>query len=220
MEASSKENVVGPVVLEPLNNLTLSRTRSFTSPTSLIVRFRLELELTSIGCTGDVTVLERPRGREGEVVGDRTFSLSDFRPDFEGVECSLGWTFSLSGATFPFSMCRTSGEANAWDDESSGVEPAEGLGVIVSSSPLDEGEGRSFNLLSGGASRATRGFVAEIGLMFVEAAEAAERRLFSAVAKVSSVPFELDIDPTEDAVAEEGLEASIRDRTDRTEFLF
>ena len=76
------------------------------------------------------------------------------------------------------------------------------------------------SLSGGGASRATGGFVAGIGLVLVEAAEAAERRLFRAVAKASSVPFELDIDPTEEAVAEEGLEASIRDRTDRTEFLF
>jgi hypothetical protein len=100
------------------------------------------------------------------------------------------------------------------------VEPAEGFGVTVSSSPLDEGEGRSFCLLGGGASRATGGVVAVIGLVLVEAVEAAERRLFNAVANASSVPFELDVDPTEEVVAGEDLEASIRDRTDRTEFLF
>ena len=100
------------------------------------------------------------------------------------------------------------------------MEPAEGFGVIVSSSPLDGGEGRSSSLLGGGPSRATGRFVAGIGFVFVEAAEAAEMREFSAVAKVSPALSELDVDPTEEAVAEEGLEASIRDRTDRTEFLF
>ena len=112
------------------------------------------------------------------------------------------------------------GEAHEVDDESSGVEPAEGFGVIVSSSPLDEGEGRSLALLCGGASRATEGCVVGNGFVLVEAAEAAERRLFSAVAKASSVPFELDVDPTEEVVAEENLEPSIRDKTDSTEFLF
>lgn len=105
------------------------------------------------------------------------------------------------------------------DDESSGVEPAEGFGVLVSSSPLDEGEGRSLGLVGGGASRAT-GFLAGIGFAFVEAEEAADRRLLSAVAKASSLPFESGVDPTEEVVAEEDLEASIRDRTDSTEFLF
>ena len=95
------------------------------------------------------------------------------------------------------------------------MEPAEGFGVIASSSPLDEGEGRSFSLLGGGASRATGGFIVGIGFALVEAAEAAERRLLSAAAKASSVTFELDVE----VAAEEGLEASIRDRTDRTEFL-
>ena len=92
--------------------------------------------------------------------------------------------------------------------------------MIVSSSPLDEGEGRSLSLLGGGGSRATGGFDVGIEFTLVEATEAAERRLFSAVAKTSSVPFELDADPTEEVVAEEDLEASMRDRTDNTEFLF
>lgn len=117
-------------------------------------------------------------------------------------------------------MRRTSGEPHVRDVESSGVEPAEGFGVIVSSSPLDEGEGRSFSLLGGGAIRATGGFVVGIGFALVEAAEAAERRLLNATAKTSSVPFGLDVEPAEEVGAEEGLEASIRDRTERTEFLF
>jgi len=89
----------------------------------------------------------------------------------------------------------------------------------VSSSPLDEGEGRSLSLLGGGASRAG-GVGVGIGFVLVGVIEAAERRLFSAAAKASSVPFELGADPTEEVVADEDLEASIRDRTDRTEFLF
>lgn len=100
------------------------------------------------------------------------------------------------------------------------MEPAEGFGVTVSSSPLDEGEGRSFSLSGGGASSATGRFVGGTGFALVEAAEAAERRLFSAVAKASSASFELGVDPTEEVATEEDLEASIRDKTDRTEFLF
>ena len=54
----------------------------------------------------------------------------------------------------------------------------------------------------------------------LEATEAAERRLLSAVVKTSSPPFESDVDPTEEVVAEVDLEASIRDSTDYTVFLF
>ena len=165
-------------------------------------------------------MLERPRGREGEVTGEGTFSPSQPFSDFEGVECSFGQTFSLSRTDLPFSTRRTSGEAHAVDDESSGVEPAECFGVFVSSSPLDEGEGRSLCLLVGGASRATGGFVVGIEVALVEATEAAERRVFKAVAKLSSPPFGSDVDPTEEMFAEAGLEASMRDRTDNTEFLF
>jgi len=117
-------------------------------------------------------------------------------------------------------MRRTSGDVYEADDESSGVEPAEGFGVIVSSSPLDEGEGRSLRLLGGGAMRATGGWVAGTEFVLVEATEAAERRLFSAVAKTSSFPFGLDVDPTEEVVVEGNLDESMRDRTDNTEFLF
>jgi len=92
--------------------------------------------------------------------------------------------------------------------------------VFVSSSPLDEGEGRSLSLLGGGGSRTTEGFVVGIEVVLVEAVEAAERRDFRAVAKASSLPFGSDVGPTEEVVAEEDLEASIRDRTDRTVFLF
>ena len=53
----------------------------------------------------------------------------------------------------------------------------------------------------------------------LEATEAAERRLLSAVAKTSSPPLESDADPTE-VVAGVDLEASIRDSTDSTVFLF
>lgn len=120
----------------------------------------------------------------------------------------------------PLSTRRTSGEAHAVEDESSGVELAEGFGLTKSSSPLDEGEGRSLTLLGGGASRAAGWFVGGIKLVLVEATEAAEMRLFSAVAKVSSVPFKLGVDPLEELVVEEGLEASMKDKTDRTEFLF
>jgi hypothetical protein len=120
----------------------------------------------------------------------------------------------------PLSTYCTSGEGHVADDESSGVEPAEGFGVFVSSSPLDEGEGRSLSLLGGGASRATGGFVVEIEFVLVEATEAAERSPFSAVTKTSSLPFESDVDATEEELAEVVLEASIRDRTDSTEFLF
>ena len=164
-------------------------------------------------------MLERPRGREGEVTGERIFSSSHFFSNFEGVECSFGWTFSLSRTALPFSVRRTSGETHAVDDESSGDEPADGFGVFVSSSPLDEGEGRSLSLLGGGARSPTGGFAT--GVEFVlEATEAAERRLLSAVAKTSSPPFESDADPTEELVAEVDLEASIRDSTDSTVFLF
>ena len=90
----------------------------------------------------------------------------------------------------------------------------------MSSSTLDEGEGRSLSLLGGGSSRATEGFVAGNGMVLVEAAEAAERSVLRAVEKASSRAFGSDVDPTEEAVAEEGLEASIRDRTDSTVFLF
>jgi hypothetical protein len=166
---------------------------------------------------GDTIVLERPRGREGEVTGERAFPSSRFFSDFEGVECSTGWTFSLSIIALPFSIRDTSGEAYAVDDESSGVEPAEGFDGFVSSSPLDEGEETS---LGGGASKATGGLVVEIELVVVEAAEAAERRLFSAVAKTSSVPLELDVGSADEGVSEEDLEPSMRDSTDSTEFLF
>ena len=163
-------------------------------------------------------MFERPKGREGEVTGERIFSSSHFFSDFEGVECSFGWTFSLSRTALPFSIRCTSGETHAVDDESSGDEPADGFGVFVSSSPLDEGEGRSLSLLGGGASKATGGFTT--GVEFVlEATEAAERRLLSAVAKTSSPPFDSDADPTEEVVAEMVLEASIRDSTDSTVFL-
>ena len=116
-------------------------------------------------------------------------------------------------------MRRTSGEAHTVDDESSGVEPVEGFGVFVSSSPLDEGEVRSLSLLGGGASRAAGGFVVGIELVLVEAVEAAERRVFSAVVNASSFPFGSDVDPSEED-AEDDLEASMRDITDRTVFLF
>jgi len=112
---------------------------------------------------------------------------------------------------------RTSGEAHAVDDESSGVEP-EGFREFVSSSPLDDGEEISLSLLGGGSSRATEGLVAGNGMVLVEAAEAAERSVLRAVEKASSLPFGSDVGPTEEAG--EGLEASIRDRTDRTLFLF
>ena len=151
VEASPKEKVVDPAVLEPLSSLTLSRARPFSSPTSLIVRFRRGLELTSIGRMGDVIVLERPRGREGEITGERVFWSSHFFSDFEGVECLFWWTFSLPRTALPFSIRRTSGETHAVDDEYSGDKPADGFGVFVSSSPLDEGEGRSLGLLGGGA---------------------------------------------------------------------
>lgn len=188
------------------------------SPTSLIVRFRRELELTSIGRIGDVIVLERPRGREGEVTGDKPSSPSRFFSDFDGVRCSTGCTFSLSGDPLPFPPRRTSGEAHAVDDESSGVETVVGFEVVLSSS-LDTGEEGSLPLLGGRASRDAGEFVG--GFEFVPAeAEAAERRPFSAVAKASSVPFELYADPAEEPATEEVLEVSIRDRTDRTEFLF
>jgi hypothetical protein len=126
----------------------------------------------------------------------------------------------LSRDALPFSTRRTSGEENATGEESSGVEPANGFEIAVSSSPLDEGEGRSLTLLGGGASRATGECVEGERFAFVEATEAAERRLFSAVAKVSGVLFEFDADPTEGPLVEEDLDPSIRDSTDSTEFLF
>ena len=183
VEASPKEKVVDSAVLEPPSSLTLSRARPFPPPTPLIARFRRGLELPSIGRMGDVIVFEWPTGREGEVTGERTFSSSHFFSDFEGVECSLGWTFSLSRTALPFSIRRTSSETHAVDDESSGDEPTDGFDVFVSSSPLDEGEGRLLSLLGGGASKATSGFTT--GVEFVlEATDAAERRLLSAVAKM------------------------------------
>ena len=75
-------------------------------------------------------------------------------------------------------------------------------------------------MLGGAVSRATGGFGMGVEFVLVEAAEAADKRLFSAIAKTSSLPFGLDVDPAEEVVAEEDLEASIRDRTDSTEFLF
>ena len=90
----------------------------------------------------------------------------------------------------------------------------------MSSSPLDEGEGISLSLLGGGSSRATEGFVVGNGTVLVEATEAAERSVLRAVEKVSSLPFGSDVDPTEEVAAEEGLEASISERTDNTVFLF
>ena len=163
-------------------------------------------------------MFERPRGRDGEVTGETTFSLSRFS-DFEGVECSEGWRFSLSRPALPFSTRRTSGEAHAVDDESSGVSP-EGFGVFTSSSPLDEGEGRSLSLFGGGGSRAAGVLIVGTEFELVEAAEAAERRLFSAVAKTSSLAFGSGIDPIEEVVAEEDLGPSIRDKTESTVFLF
>ena len=90
----------------------------------------------------------------------------------------------------------------------------------MSSSPLDDGEVISLSLLGGGSSRTTEEFVAGNGMVLVEAAEAAERSVLRAVEKASSLPVELDADPAEGVVAEEGLGASIRDRTDNTVFLF
>lgn len=165
-------------------------------------------------------MLERPRGREGEVTGDNASSSPRFFSDFDGVQCSTGRTFSLSGDALPFSPRRTSGEAHAVDDESSGVETVAGFQEMLSSSPLDKGEEGSLPLLGGGASRVASGFVGGFEFVPTEAAEAAERRLFSAVAKASSVPFELCVDPAEEPVSEGDLEAFIRERTDRTEFLF
>ena len=150
-------------------------------------------------------MFERPRGREGEVTGERIFWSSHFFSDF-GVEYSFGWTFSLSGTTLPPSIRRTSGETHAVDDESSGDEPTDGFGVFVSSSPLDEGEGRSLSLPGGGAGSATGRFTTGVEFA-LEAIDAAERRLLSAVAKTPSPPFESDVDPTEEVVAEVNLEA-------------
>lgn len=75
-------------------------------------------------------------------------------------------------------------------------------------------------MLGGGASRTAGEFVEEIELALVEAAEAAEMRVFSAVAKASSVPFELGVALLEEPVVEGDLEASMRDKTESTEFLF
>ena len=74
-------------------------------------------------------------------------------------------------------------------------------------------------MLGGGARSPTGGFVT--GVEFVlEATEAAKRRLLSAMAKTSSPPFKSDADPTEEVVTKVVLEASIRDSTDSTMFLF
>ena len=97
------------------------------------------------------------------------------------------------------------------------MEPASSFEATQSSPPLDEGEEMS---LEGGASRVTEVFVGGIEFVLVEAVEAAERRRFSAVVKAPSVPFELDACPPEEPVAEEDSEASMRDKTDNTEFLF
>ena len=131
----------------------------------------------------------------------------------------MGWTFSLSRTTLPFSIRPTSSEMYVVDDKSSAIEPAEGFGVFVSPSPLDEGEGMSSSLL-GGAGKAAGGFTTGVEFVLVEATESTERSLFSAVAKASSAPLESGTDPTEEIVAGADLEASIRGGTESTMFLF
>ena len=163
-------------------------------------------------------MFERPRGQEGEVTGERISSLP-FSSNFEGVECLFGWTFSLSRTALPFSVHRTSSKMYAVNYESSGDKPADSFGVFVSSSSLDEGEGRSLSLLDGGARSPTGGFTTGVEFMLGVTA-AVERRLLSAMVKTSLPPFESDADPTEEVVAEVDLEASIRDSTDSTVFLF
>jgi hypothetical protein len=100
------------------------------------------------------------------------------------------------------------------------VEPASSLEVAISSSPLDEGEEMSSTFLGGGTRRAADDFVGGIKFVLVGVVDAAERRRCNAVEKAPSVPFELDACPSEEPVAEEDSEASMRDKTDKTEFLF
>ena len=74
--------------------------------------------------------------------------------------------------------------------------------------------------LLGGAGKAAGGFTTGVEFVLVEATEATKRRLFSAVAKAFSAPFESGTDPTEEIVAGADLKASIRGGTESTMFLF
>ena len=178
---------------EPPSNLTLSCTRSFSSHTSLIVRFRRGLELASIGRIGDVIMLEQLRERKGEAIRENL--LSPHFSEFEGVERWLGWN-----SPYPEPPCPSRSTAPPAKRVQSMISPLgadQQTASAASSSPLHEGEGRSWGLLGGGASGTTGGFIVGVEFVLVEATEAAERRLFSALAKPSSPPFESDMDPTE-----------------------